>query len=379
MVSTKRFRFSERAIAFIQVGVLAFVAIAPVLLAQTAEAAQLGQRSISMSSSLAGETGVDYDVSVNFTNDSDVAGMVIAFCNESPILGDACTQPAGFDATGVTLANNTDSWAVDVNSDAQTVVLSRTTSALASTEVTLQGITNPTTTDTFYARVLSYTDAQDETAYTPGTPNAHTDDGGIALSTANQIDITARVQEQLTFCVGNADANSSNNCDDITGTGIDLGVLDPTNVNVASDTVSANTDGEGSAYARVSTNAQQGAVVQYNAGDLTDGSNVINAVGGTEASVDAGTEEWGIAVASIDTTDGTTTNLTRSTEYDNDVGYAFQPNTLTTLADSSAGAGAADRVLDNEQLVIDFAASVSATTPTGLYETTFSFIATGTF
>lgn len=388
MVSMKRFRLSTRAIAFIQVGVLAFAAIAPVFLAQTAEAAQMGDRSITMDSSLTTETNATYTVSFVTSTTASLNGMVVAFCSgsDSPIIGDACSTPTSMDvATGTALANQSGvtDWTIDgTNSSANVLVLDRTAASVASSTTVsfdLTGVTNPSTTGTFYARILTYDNAGQD-SYTPGTPGTHVDDGGIALSTANQIDITARVQEQLTFCVGNADANTSNDCTDISGSSIDLGVLDPTNVNIASDTASANTDGEGSAYARVSTNAQQGAVVQYSASALSDGTNDINAVGATEASVDAGTEEWGIAVNNVDTTDGTTTNLDATANYDNDVGYAFQADTLTTIADSTlTGTGAADYVLDNEQLEIDFAASVSPTTPTGLYQTTFSFIATGTF
>src|SRR5690606_22855016 len=101
---------------------------------------------------------------------------------------------------------------------------------------------------------------------------------------------------------------------------------------------------------------------------LTD--QCINSVGDTEAALTAGTENFGMTVDSIDLTAGANTaNLVADGEYDNDVGYSFDGSGATDRVASSA------TVVDDEMLVLDWAATASITTPTGVYSTVLTFIA----
>ena len=55
-------------------------------------------------------------------------------------------------------------------------------------------------------------------------------------------------------------------------------------------------------------------------------------------------------------------------------------NTASIVIASTAGnTGAAGKVADREQLAIEIAASPTFTTPAGSYQTTLTFVATGTF
>lgn len=382
------FKFTENKFSSMIIALLVVSVLLSAVRVDNVFAAQLANRSLfigsSANGSLADGQNVDYEFTFDFISTSNVGSIKFQFCSNSPIVGDSCTAPTGFatnEGAGLTLDNQTNETGFSIStadSDTNTIVITRAPQAVtaATSQYDFGGVDNPETNNqTFYARVTTH-------ASTNGT-GAAIDEGGIAVSTAEQIELTARVQETLTFCIGVTDSNSSGNCTDISGNTIDLDVLDPTVVNVASDTES--TAGsivvvDGSAYARLSTNAQNGAIVQYSAPDLaSSGGNNIDAVGATEAAISAGTEKWGLTVDNIDTSDGITTNLVRTSNYDNNIGYAFFPNTLTTIASSTAGATASNRVIDNEQLEIDFAAAVSAITPTGVYTTTITFIATGTF
>lgn len=264
--------------------------------------------------------------------------------------------------------------------------------------------TNPN--NTFYARIYIYnTNAPAAIANPVSTTNViHY--GGIAMSTAEQLTITARVQEILEFCVGDAEtvAAGTDDCSDISGNDIDMGVLSFAAINLAGGASCNTVTGEDSCgYAMVRTNAAYGAVVDYfanngNANDSeVDGFNdghlavagqncafpatsvdqCINSGGTTASTLTAGVEEFGMAVRSVDTTGSSTptANLIRDAQYDftGSNEYAFD------------GSGATDRiasattVVDDEMLVLDWAGTSAITTPTGLYSTVLTFIATSTF
>src|SRR5262249_50033565 len=149
----------------------------------------------------------------------------------------------------------------------------------------------------------------------PGTGNV--DAGGIALSTAEQITVTAKVQERLTFCVytfptvesapGAGDwaatppnTTTDNSCASKTGSDVILGdvngVLDPSQSYV-----------DKTAYFSITTNASGNAAVRLKGDTLqlnpsnptcaTTPSCRIDAVGATPALSSAGSEQFGLCVA----------------------------------------------------------------------------------
>src|SRR6185436_12235167 len=93
--------------------------------------------------------------------------------------------------------------------DTNSIILTRTGGAAAfsgalSFELgngTTNGFTNPSGTGSFYARIHTYTTTGGATAHDEDAATGYGDYGGIALSTAAVISITARVQETLSFCV----------------------------------------------------------------------------------------------------------------------------------------------------------------------------------
>ena len=442
-----------RANAIVSAAVLTAAAFLPaVLLSSSAGAAQLTSRYVDLSSvqSSGGDSsegsgrdsddaetpnpGSDVTYTVGFTTDAvgdyNVGGVVVEFCSNSPIIGLACTAPAGFsldptgafdpgsgtDSTNLAIANQsgiTDFVIDTANSDDNTLVLTRTAASVtAGTAIEFDlgstaaddGIYNPTAEGTFYARILTYTTTAAAQGYTSTVPGAFEDDGGVAMAIANQLTITARVQEVLQFCVGTTDAGASSDCTDISGTDIDLGVVDSNSV---------QTSATDAGLAMIRTNAANGAVVYYKAeqdtssgqlkiaGQACSGVTITDpcfnsAIGtGTAAApvsntIVNGTEEFGMTVTAVDTSNGgATTNLTRDAAYDGN-GAA---NGSCTAADAGsdeecwawADAGSFDQlassstVLDDEMLEIAFAATAAPTTPTGLYTVTANFVATSTF
>ena len=406
---------------------------------QIANAAQVTQRKIRLTSSKVGQTGVTYNTSFRVTQTTAIRGLVVEICQDTPLIGTSCNTTRGVTATpttGTITFTNAGStgdatFEVHANSTATGRLILTDADGITGGDgiVPVTGAdftfsftaTNPTGTistagvpGTFYARVLTYGVAATAAAYTPTAPGTHLDDGGVALSTARQLTVNARVQEQLEFCVGAIastvidPASTPANCSAFpTATTVDIGVVDsaaPSISPVATSSGGNNTNGG----VMIRTNAVNGATISYFA-EQNGSSGRLKVAGatcsGTTTTFDTGSsttdqcfnsnadqdhadnnfsvvgEKFGMTSSSVlRPTGSTTTNLTRDLEYDGTGaaagGFAWDQSgtndPATTLASSSS-------VLDYEMLVLRFAARSAATTPTGSYAVTSTYIATSTF
>ncbi len=404
-------------------------------------AAQLTSRKITIGSSKVSQTDVRYQVSFFAATTGTIKGIVVQFCNSAtgPIIGTACTGPTGFDInTGTLVVANqqingstvSNAYTIHANSDAHTLIITNATgnSATAGQSVTFDlgtatgssdGVTNPSTTGTYYGRILTYSNNTTASNYTDTSPGSHIDDGGVALSTANQLTTNARVQEVLQFCVGTTTVDDSTTtvANDCTasftgscGTAVDLGVLDSSVTSISPVPTASGTPGNGNGCngaAMVRTNASSGVVVTYFAEQNTS-SGRLKVTGAacsgnsntdqcfndsaTQAAFTAGTENFGVTVG------GTNCNGTSTTSYSCDMGsgtnkliassgyigntttafgtnngFAWQDNASTAQLASSSGP------VDDETIVLKFAGTPALTTPTGSYTVTSTYIATATF
>ena len=425
------FRLPLKRSAFVLLaGLLLTASIMPILINNKATAlSPITARRITLGSSEVGQTDVTYTANFTTGEISAFEAIVIDFCSDSPLIGAACTAPTGFDVNETNLAFSVSGHAgataftKHANTDTNTLILSRSdaTTTAASTAITVtlgagagnDGITNPTTACdgssatvcTFYARILIYATAADGEDYASNDPDARTNEGAVALSTANQLTINARVQEVLHFCVGTDDSGTNSDCRDLSGTTVDLGVVDSAGSSVSPVNVNGGNNRNGLAMIR--TNAAGGADVTYFAEQAAGSGTlkVATATCGGDTSYATGTktdqcfngtntqtafntanfEGFGLTVSSVDTSNGgATTNVTRNAEYDGDAteaqGFAWNSSTTaTSIASSTGGAAPENRVIDDELLVLRFAARAATTTPTGSYTVTSTYIATATY
>jgi hypothetical protein len=151
----------------------------------------------------------------------------------------------------------------------------------------------------------------------------------------------------------------------------------------------------------VRTNAINGVVMYYKAeqdttsgklkiaGETCVGTNLddpcFNSRGSTRAVIASGTENFGVALKErVTTTGGATNVVTCAADYrgDNTAGctgavagdnYAWVDTGAFSSIASSTGP------VDDELMALEFAATASPTTPTGLYTVTANFVATSTF
>jgi hypothetical protein len=231
------------------------------------------------------------------------------------------------------------------------------------------GLTNPTTapTQSFYARVYTYATGG-ATGFTPatttgtaGTVPASVDFGGVALATTNQIVVTAKVMETLTFCVS---GSSVANCSAPTSPSVNLGA----GPNGTLDTTPATV----SVYSVLSTNATSGASVTLNGDTLKSGTNSIPPQT-TNAAIGAGANKFGVRVASAGT------GMTAQAPYAA-AGYALDNNGATgTMSTFGQQILTTATQASNVASQYTYSAAAGATTPAGIYTANHSLVATGLF
>ncbi len=381
------------------------------MLASPSQALAYGQvtsRSIQMSSAIPSNANTSYAVAFTPASGTPIQAMAVDFCSNDPLIGDSCTAPTGFSVgtptvTGVTVTGQTGggTWAAaNVNTN-RTLTLSNATAqggTLTAVSFTLTTATNPSTACTtnaaactFYARIFTFTSTANLSTFT-GTANgsysgaAIQDAGGVALATTSTINITAKVQEQLTFCTsgGTITACSTTSTPNVSlGHGSPTAILDASAVDI------------GLAYTQLSTNAQGGAIIRMKAsnscssstnnGGLSSNGGALCSIPGKGSS--AGTIVNGTAAFGMCVNKGTNTTV--------DANYTDSANSCPTGAYNATstfgmdGTGListyGDQVFSTtgavsaENNTLVFAATASNTTPAGIYQANESLIATGTF
>jgi hypothetical protein len=410
------------------------VATVPILvLNQTASAAEITNRSLLISSGQPSASAT-YTFSFYPAQTTGIQSVQVTPCT-SAYLTSCGTTPAGISLGGsgslgtVSGFSSGGSFAKDTTSTGCTSAtvwcMKRTGVGTESTSTqhifTITGATNQNSTNcssapncTFFARITTYSDN-----YTTSI-----DSGITASSTTQGFTVNALIQEQLSFCIGataidNATSTVST-CAAITGTSLNLGTLNSTDVSV-SPVASGNGGDANNGLAELNTNAANGTTVYYDAvqqsgtnelgtlrvagatcsatTSLTD--QCINAIGTTHSQLTPGTEAFGMTVAGVNCSLVTayscvfstgTYNLVPNASYKCQLSgntypssengqvattttcyYAWdQTGTQDTLATATAPVG-------NEALILKFAATPNLVTPTGSYTAKADFVATPTF
>jgi len=343
---------------------------------QTVYAGVVSSRSIQMSSSTP-SAAAEYTVTYTPASSTSIEGIIVDFCSNSPLIGSTCTAPTGFSVGAATVTNysaslvpsGTSTWTSSAESTS-TLELTSSTAVTQSTSTpdsfTLTTATNPSTTGTFYARITTYAStpptATSSPAYSATAPGSYVDQGGVALSTAAAIDISATVQETLSFCVypGTTGATCGTNPSFTMGTSVG----------------GVTIIGSGAVYTNpvdfsISTNADHGAAINLEGGTLTSGTNTIPAMT-TAGSITAGTADFGLYLSTLGT------DISATAPYGTaDTAYYLNPtDTTSTFGQQIASLSAP---VTNSVSTITYGVTASNTTPAGVYTATHQLIATATY
>ncbi|HSX36833.1 MAG TPA: hypothetical protein VLG13_01800 [Patescibacteria group bacterium] len=385
----------RRAVYLLVAALMTVVVAAPNLWGSVASAAgQVTTRSITLSSSAPSATSVSY--TLTFTPVTTEQELIVDFCSNSPLIGDTCTATAGTDVPN-TASVAGPATTSNVGASNHTIkVTGQTLTAATPKTITFTGITNPSNSGSagaFYARILTYATGN-ASGYTPGstpTLGTYVDYGGIALTTTNNIAITAKVFETLSFCVFQTSCTSgSGNAPNLTLGDATTGALSTTNNYINSN-----------AQYTLATNAGSGVVVVVKGNTLCRDPTPANC---TSGSADARTITPMSSTASTLASAGTAEQfgmcadknssaaLTVATAYNDTTNNCHSLTTGTYAGTSKFGWDNTNATGSSGSTVVSasgevpsvtgsfvFAAGITATTEAGIYTTSLNMIATATF
>lgn len=346
-------------------------------------AAPVTSRYVKMSSSSNTATGVSYEIGFTTATTGNLRGIVVDFCADTPIINDtSCTTPTGFSVGTPTVVVSagftaTGSWTGgSLNSGRTLTVTNATNTSIAASTagtITVSTVTNPTSAPgTFYARIYTYATTTGATNYSVANPSVDSpvvDSGGVALATANVINVTAKVQETLTFCV-----YTGANCG-AGGTAVNLGDSN----GVLSSTTTHYT---GTAKYDLGSNAQSGVLVRMKGDTLKTGAFSITAQGNTCTADNAasGTEQFGMRLSTVGA------GQTAVAPYNCTSGnHAFDVSSACTANEGNVTCTYGEQIAstagatDSSTTTMEYTAKSASTTEAGVYTAALSYIATGTY
>ena len=409
MSRTKSLRLAARRLfpAFLAT-LFTFTIAAQLLPLAITDASQVTTRSITMSTS-ATSAQATYTLTFTPATTEANASVAIDFCSDTPLPGATCAFVAGSTVPAISATPTSTNAGSVVVVGAHTLALDTITGGLTSgTAKTFvinatpgASLLNPSTAGSFYARIVTYSTATgassgSTTGYVPASTTGGTtslgtlavDTGGVALSTAANISITAKVYETLAFCVFQTAC----------GTAPNLTLGDPTTGALSTSNAYMNN----TAQYTLATNAGSGVSTTMTGTTLcrSTGANcltgasqyTISAIGNTAAAKSVGTEQFGMCVDTV----GATGGLAAAAPYNDTVNNCNSGLGTGTYAgtsqfgfnDSASGgtnSAAGDQVMSSTGAVASytgtfaFLGDIAATTEAGIYTTSLNLAATGTF
>jgi hypothetical protein len=347
-----------------------------------------------------GDVVHQFNFTLNNTTDQ-LGSMTFQYCTTAAAVsgGTDCEAPTGVDVSGATLDSESGATGFTTLATSQqcdtvcsdnTVTLGRasTTTLVAATPSTYEfsGVINPTTAnETFFVRVTTYT-TLDGSTDVDGLPN---DNGTVAASTAEPIDLTGTMPESLVFCTGATVGLTAGVPDCTTATAGDIEfdkLFTPQDTAFATSQMSA------------STNAGSGYIITVAGPTLTSGGNSIGSIGDTAEQPILGkvggqfglnlVENTGIdpeATVVPDSADvAPAANATNYfgqalTNFATDSSFAFDPATVGNPTAINSVADSDTSGTDAQIYTVSYIVNVPGSQPAGTYTTTLTYIATAYF
>jgi hypothetical protein len=359
----------------------------------TAHAAQITARKLTLQASDDGLTGgskpggtVNHAFEFTVPSTTPIGSIQIQYCTTPADVGAlTCTPPAGLDTSTATLGGSTGVTSLTIVNSSSSVVLQRastfTPPGNLPVTVLLKGVKNPTAKNlTFFARISTFASLDGS-----GAP---IDTGSTAAATADPILLSGVMPESLVFCTGatvGLDLATSTVPDCSTAT---TGTIAFNQLFSPTDTATATSQ------MAASTNASSGYAITVNGTTLTSGSNTIAGIAAAGASV-RGTAQFGmnlmanttLTAASFPGTSADPAPLANAANYRGEAaaGYGaadtFKFVSGNVVADSYNGyvQGTNTAASDAQIYTVSYIANVPGSQPAGTYSTTLTYICTPTY
>ncbi len=239
----------------------------------SASAAGLAPRSVQLGDSAANAITTNV-INVTTATSASIGSIGFEYCTTAT---GACTVPAGLVSTSASLSAQSGAVGFSIVNGANGAPYLTRAAVLigagTSLSYTLSGVQNPTATNTpYYVRVTTYTGSDGVTG--------PTDTGTVAVSTAQQVQLTGVTPEILVFCVG---ITIGADCTTVAGSTIDFGDFSPTATRSATSVMQAQ------------TNAANGYAITVTGTTLSSGVNTIPGLAAQTAST-LGTSQFGLNI-----------------------------------------------------------------------------------
>ncbi|HET8671316.1 MAG TPA: hypothetical protein VFM05_12035 [Candidatus Saccharimonadales bacterium] len=324
-------------------------------LAGQADALALGERSLLIDSS---DANADTQHTFTFTyatSSTSVGSVAFEYCT-SPLPAIACSAPAGIDASGATLTQQTGTNGfVVLSSQASRIVLSRAPSVpvtAGSSQYVFDNVINPDgTPSTFYVRITTYP--------TIDATGPETDFGAVVNAITSGIDITTEVPPILNFCVG---VSIPGDCSTAEGNLIDLGTLKTADVSIGTSQMTA------------ATNALFGLAIAVYGTTMTSGNNVLTPLASPTPSA-PGNSQFGLNLRA-NSTPGIgqdpqgAGSAVPTASYDIPNRFTFNSGDVVAISSSPT---------DTRKFTASYIVNISPTQPPGVYTATLTYICSATF
>jgi hypothetical protein len=383
-------------------GLIALFIMSTLIPMQASAYSQITARSTTLSTSKPGASGsgVVYTIAFKPATTETVGAVGFTMCDQPYEVNSTCAQTAGASGgilgtsavfnSGASSADFSSGFAIGssgncgTGSDSKHVCIYdasgvAVTAGTAET-VVFNTITNPSAANTtFYINIFITTVGGASTVY-----SAPVDFGATAVSTGTELNVTATVQEALTFCVG---TTITLGCTGVSGSTVSLGTSSPCPIMGSSYSCT------GTSLMDANTNASSGYAIYYDGSTFTSSlPYTIPAIGSTVASSTAGTEQFGLAGTAYS---GSGTGVFYNSGSGGNTNYCFASGTGCPAATGNGGkyayvTGGVGNTTNTEVALasgptsdnlytMTYLGNVSATTKPGIYNATVDYICTGQF
>lgn len=318
-------------------------------------ATSIASRSLSISSAKPSDN-VLHSYSLTLVTSSAVGSISFEYCQESPLFDVSCSSPVGLDLAGAVLSAQTGETGFSIHSSSTSnkIILTRIASIVVPgiSTYSFDNITNPSQSNTsHYVRLATY--ASNDAS------GSRIDEGGLAFSTANSINVQADIAPYLTLCSGTSVAVD---CSFSSGSSIDFGDFSTTATKTAV-----------SQFA-VACNDNDGYSISIEGDTLSSGVNIIPTRINQSAST-IGSGQFGINL-----TDNTVPPIGASVVGSGDgiVASDYDDSNLYKYEDGDIIASSPVSTTFN-RFTISYVVNISNTQPSGVYETSMTLLAVASF
>lgn len=331
-------------------------------------------RSLELSSSAKGTTGVNYKLGFT-TISNNTNAVILDFCKNSPVVNDGCQLVGGLDVDAVAATGS--DMASKHGDQSVLIELGATADAGSSISVELTDITNPYDSGTFYARIVTYGSVEDAAAYESGTPGVHLDDGAVAVTITDAIGVGGAVLETLEFCASGEEISGLNCSSELASPELELADGKGLGLDLATSSI----------YTAISTNAVSGAVVSLRS-DAVGCGGLIRQYGERDCGVEPqvtpgsivnGAGRFGLRLGTVSNGTGNILPVEDYSTKDFYLHYASDDSRGVTSPFGDPIYYTDNLPLSGGGVEIVFGANRSPNTPPGDYQARFSLIATGKF